>query len=170
MACYFLRRQSRSKKFLASATLRDAVASSEDANSWGSLEASGSAVGRSMRTKRAPSVATSATIQLAKSRSQLASAFPGAVPGCICGMISPLENGNASIDLDHDEADIAKKVECPLLTVWGGGPITKNAANIEAWRERAKDVRGFPLDCGHFLAEERPQETADALRNFFLEK
>ncbi len=76
----------------------------------------------------------------------------------------------ASIDLDHDEADIAKKVECPLLTVWGGGPITKNAANIEAWRERAKDVRGFPLDCGHFLAEERPQETADALRNFFLEK
>ncbi|MFO0989690.1 MAG: alpha/beta hydrolase [Alphaproteobacteria bacterium] len=73
----------------------------------------------------------------------------------------------ASIDLEHDEADIARKIECPLLTVWGGGPITKGAPNIEAWRERAADVTGFPLDCGHFIPEERPAETVAALREFF---
>ena len=73
----------------------------------------------------------------------------------------------ASIDLEHDEADIAKKIECPLLTIWGGGPITKGAPNIEAWQERASDVRGFSLDCGHFIPEERPVETAEALRDFF---
>jgi len=73
----------------------------------------------------------------------------------------------ASIDLAHDEADIARKIECPLLTIWGGGPITKGAPNIEAWRERANDVRGFPLDCGHFIPEEKPDETVTALREFF---
>jgi haloacetate dehalogenase len=73
----------------------------------------------------------------------------------------------ASIDLEHDEADITKKIECPLLTIWGGGPITKGAPNIEAWRERARDVAGFPLDCGHFIPEERPEETIAALLDFF---
>jgi haloacetate dehalogenase len=75
----------------------------------------------------------------------------------------------ASIDLEHDEADIAKKIECPMLTIWGGGPATKGMPNIEAWRERAKDVRGFPIECGHFLAEEKPEETVKALREFFLD-
>ena len=74
----------------------------------------------------------------------------------------------ASIDLEHDEADIAKKIECPLLTIWGGGPITKGAPNIECWKERAKNVTGFPLDCGHFIPEEKPAETAAALRKSFV--
>jgi haloacetate dehalogenase len=34
------------------------------------------------------------------------------------------------------------------------------------WREYASDVRGRPLDAGHFLAEERPDETAEELRSF----
>lgn len=30
----------------------------------------------------------------------------------------------ASIDLKHDEADLAKKSACPLMTLWGlKGPI-----------------------------------------------
>ncbi|MGH7003289.1 MAG: alpha/beta hydrolase, partial [Alphaproteobacteria bacterium] len=31
----------------------------------------------------------------------------------------------ASIDLEHDEADLAKKIACPLLAIWGGGPATR---------------------------------------------
>jgi haloacetate dehalogenase len=73
----------------------------------------------------------------------------------------------ASIDLEHDEADIAQKIECPLLAIWGGGPITGRAGVIEAWQQRAKDVRGFAIDCGHFLAEEKPQQTGRVLREFF---
>jgi haloacetate dehalogenase len=74
----------------------------------------------------------------------------------------------ASIDLEHDEADVTKKIECPVLAIWGGGPITTEAGVIEAWQERAKNVRGFPIECGHFLAEEKPEETIKALRDFFL--
>lgn len=73
----------------------------------------------------------------------------------------------ASIDLEHDEADIGRKLSCPLLALWGGGPMTKTAGVIEAWRERATNVAGFAIDCGHFLVEERPAETAAALRDFF---
>ena len=73
----------------------------------------------------------------------------------------------ASIDLDHDEADLDKKVACPLLALWGGGPATRWTNIVETWKERAPGATGFPLDCGHFLAEEKPKETAEALRKFF---
>ena len=73
----------------------------------------------------------------------------------------------ASIDLEHDEADIAKKVECPVLALWGGGPFTRWTGVVQAWQERASNVTGFAIECGHFLAEEKPKETAEALRAFF---
>jgi haloacetate dehalogenase len=73
----------------------------------------------------------------------------------------------ASIDLEHDEADLAKKIECPLLAIWGQGPATRWTGFLDIWRERARDVRGFPIECGHFLAEEKPQETLEALHDFF---
>ena len=40
---------------------------------------------------------------------------------------------------------------------------------LDTWRERAHDVRGKGLDCGHFLPEERPRETAAELLAFFAE-
>jgi len=79
---------------------------------------------------------------------------------------------SASIDLVHDEADLeeGRKVKCPLLTLWGGRGVMEPIYNVEAvWREYANDVRGKPLDAGHFLAEERPAETAQELANFLEE-
>jgi haloacetate dehalogenase len=39
---------------------------------------------------------------------------------------------------------------------------------LATWRERsAAPFRGRALDCGRFLAEERPEETAEALGAFF---
>jgi haloacetate dehalogenase len=73
----------------------------------------------------------------------------------------------ASIDLEHDEADIAKKIQCPVLAIWGGGPITRRSGVVEAWRERAASVTGFAIECGHFLPEEKPEETTAALGSFF---
>jgi haloacetate dehalogenase len=75
----------------------------------------------------------------------------------------------ASIDLVHDEADLdeGRKVECPLLALWGGRGVMERIYDVVAvWREYADDVRGKPLDAGHFLAEERPEETAQELRDF----
>jgi haloacetate dehalogenase len=75
----------------------------------------------------------------------------------------------ASIDLVHDEADceVGRKVECPLLALWGGRGVMERTYDVEAvWREYALDVRGRPSDAGHFLAEERPDETVQELRDF----
>jgi haloacetate dehalogenase len=38
------------------------------------------------------------------------------------------------------------------------------------WRERALDFQGHPLDCGHFIAEERPRETAAEILAFLSDK
>jgi len=73
----------------------------------------------------------------------------------------------ASTDLEHDEVDVAAKIECPLLAIWGEGPATRWSGIADIWRERATNVTGHPLDCGHFLAEEKPEETLEALREFF---
>jgi haloacetate dehalogenase len=37
---------------------------------------------------------------------------------------------------------------------------------METWKRWATDVRGEGLDCGHFLPEEAPAATAQALREF----
>ncbi len=77
----------------------------------------------------------------------------------------------ASIDLDHDRADVAagRLVTAPLLALWGAkGTVGALYDVLEIWRERATDVRGRVLDCGHTLQEERPEETADALEAFLL--
>ncbi|HZA65877.1 MAG TPA: alpha/beta hydrolase [Geminicoccaceae bacterium] len=75
----------------------------------------------------------------------------------------------ASIDLAHDEADLDRRIQCPLLALWGGrGVIEKHFDVLATWREKAAGpVGGRALDCGHFLAEERPEETARELLTFF---
>jgi haloacetate dehalogenase len=76
----------------------------------------------------------------------------------------------ASIDMEHDEADINEAVQCPLLVLWGGsGLMEKSYDVLGTWRERASNVMGHSIDCGHFLAEEKPDETYDALVRFFKE-
>lgn len=74
----------------------------------------------------------------------------------------------ASIDLEHDEADQDLKVQCPLLVLWGAKGFVGQAYDVLAvWREKADDVRGQPIDCGHFLPEENPEDTLAAMRAFF---
>ena len=36
----------------------------------------------------------------------------------------------------------------------------------EAWRDYAADIRGRPIDAGHFLAEEKPEEVSEELAAF----
>lgn len=73
----------------------------------------------------------------------------------------------ATIDLTHDEADLGRKIACPVLALWGGkGFLQKNYDVRAVWRERAVNVTGKALPCGHFLAEEAPEETLTELRSF----
>ena len=77
------------------------------------------------------------------------------------------------VDLSHDEADRGRKLTCPVLALWGSntakrpGWQTGQALDMLAvWRERAENLRGCPIDCGHFLAEEAPEETAAEILAF----
>lgn len=73
----------------------------------------------------------------------------------------------AGIDLVHDAADAERRIDAPLLVLWGArGFVGRNYDVLALWREKAVDVRGRALDCGHFLPEEAPSEVAGCLREF----
>jgi haloacetate dehalogenase len=70
------------------------------------------------------------------------------------------------VDLEHDRADRDgnRLVECPLLVVWG--TRWRSADLLSPWRDYARNVHGRPIDCGHWLAEERPDELTAELLGF----
>jgi haloacetate dehalogenase len=74
----------------------------------------------------------------------------------------------ATIDLVHDRAD-EQGIHCPVLVLWSAQGIGSAYDVLSIWREQAEAVRGRALDCGHFLAEERPQETTAELVAFLEE-
>lgn len=76
----------------------------------------------------------------------------------------------AGIDCEHDAADkqAGRKIACPLLALWGArGRLEAWYDTLAVWREWAPDVHGRALQCGHYLPEEQPEETADELIAFF---
>jgi haloacetate dehalogenase len=74
----------------------------------------------------------------------------------------------AGIDLEHDAADAEARVGCPLLALWGSkGVVNRLFDPIADWGRVATDVRGRALPSGHFLAEEVPAQTLEALLDFF---
>ncbi|MBK7658129.1 MAG: alpha/beta hydrolase [Betaproteobacteria bacterium] len=78
----------------------------------------------------------------------------------------------ATIDLEHDRADrdAGRKVECPLLALWGSrGVIEKCYDALAEWRRVATHVRGKSLPSGHYLPEEVPDLVADEFETFFSE-
>jgi haloacetate dehalogenase len=73
----------------------------------------------------------------------------------------------ATIDLEHDAADAAHRIEVPVLALWGRRGVVGQLFDVlSTWREKALDVRGEALDCGHAPQEELPGQTADALIAF----
>jgi haloacetate dehalogenase len=74
----------------------------------------------------------------------------------------------ASIDLDHDRADRGRRLTMPLLLLWGNRSSQGSGYDVLAvWRDHAENVRGHAIDSGHFIPEEAPDETCQALRDFF---
>jgi haloacetate dehalogenase len=71
----------------------------------------------------------------------------------------------ATIDLAHDRAD-GGRLRCPMLVLWSERGIGSSYDVLPIWREQAEGAHGRALDCGHFLAEERPEETTEELVAF----
>jgi haloacetate dehalogenase len=75
----------------------------------------------------------------------------------------------ATLDLATDEADQAagKKIAVPVLVLWGGrGLGGGGASTLDVWRQWAHNVQGQPIAGGHFLPEENPEATLEALLAF----
>ncbi|MFA5950192.1 MAG: alpha/beta hydrolase [Hyphomicrobium sp.] len=73
----------------------------------------------------------------------------------------------ATIDLEHDAA--GERLAMPTLALCGSrGIVGRQFDVLESWRDKSSaDVTGTALDCGHFLPEEAPVQTATALQKFF---
>jgi haloacetate dehalogenase len=73
----------------------------------------------------------------------------------------------ASIDLQHDEADLSRKIACPLLVLWGEkGNVGRLFDPMAVWRERASEVRGRAMPAGHNIQLDSPELLLTELRGF----
>jgi haloacetate dehalogenase len=73
----------------------------------------------------------------------------------------------ASIDLTHDDADLQRKISCPVLALWAEKGAMHRLYNVlDTWKERASNVTGKPLPSSHFIAEEIPAMLLSELGNF----
>ena len=71
----------------------------------------------------------------------------------------------ASIDLEHDKADLSKKITCPLSTLWGErGPMGRLYDVLAIWKERGTKVSGKGLPGGHNLMIDVPDQTIAEVR------
>lgn len=77
---------------------------------------------------------------------------------------------SATIDLDHDRADVAahRRLPQPLRVLWGEHGSVARCFDVPAlWRERAAKVSGHALPCGHYIAEEAPERLIAEALSFF---
>jgi haloacetate dehalogenase len=92
---------------------------------------------------------------------------------CTSTIHATCEDFRASVDigLKMDEADdrAGNKIVAPVHALWGArGTIGPLWDVLATWRAKAAStVTGRSLDCGHFLQEERPEETLEELQRFF---
>lgn len=73
----------------------------------------------------------------------------------------------AGIDLEHDAADADRKLDVPLLALWGRLGTVGELFDVRAtWEACATNVRGAALECGHSPQEECPEALLAALAEF----
>lgn len=75
----------------------------------------------------------------------------------------------ATFDFKLDEADRGnQKISCPVLALWsaqGELPVWYDVLSV--WQDWADEVQGREINCGHYIAEEAPQETYKEFYRFF---
>ncbi len=74
---------------------------------------------------------------------------------------------SAGIDMQYDEADLNKKISCPVHVLWAkDGPMGRMYDVMGIWKERAVHVTGAAMPGGHNFNETHPQETLAQLLPF----
>lgn len=70
-------------------------------------------------------------------------------------------------DFDLDAADLAQRVPCPSLVMYGADGAMARAYDVPAtWADRLSDMRAAAVPGGHFFIDQHPDATATALLDF----
>lgn len=83
-----------------------------------------------------------------------------------------LEDYRAGLGVDRaaDDADKAagRRVSCPTLVLWAtrDDMVELYGDVLDVWRPWATELRGHPIDSGHHMAEDAPEDLATALTQF----
>jgi haloacetate dehalogenase len=73
----------------------------------------------------------------------------------------------ASIDLQHDAADLDKKIQCPTMLLWAEkAPMGKIYDVLKIWKDRCVNVAGKSLPGGHTLQEDVPEQFLSEVQPF----
>ncbi len=92
-----------------------------------------------------------------------------AIPGTAQAICADYR-ASATVDLAHDKVDAnnGRQLQQPLHVLWGQhGAVGQCFDVLGLWRERATQVTGHALDCGHYLAEEVPAAVLTQANDFF---
>lgn len=76
----------------------------------------------------------------------------------------------ATCDFDMDTADKDRKVEVPLMLLWGARGISPERSQefLNVWQRYATDiVTAEGLECGHYIPEEMPDRVIEHFERFF---
>lgn len=92
-----------------------------------------------------------------------------AIPGTAQAICADYR-ASAGVDLEHDRADVqaGHRITQPLRALWGEhGAVGRCFDVLALWRERATQVSGRSLPCGHYIAEEAPSLLLEEALLFF---
>jgi len=87
-------------------------------------------------------------------------------PATVHGMCEDYR-ASAGIDMQFDEADLDKKISCPLHVLWAKeGAMGRMYDVLDIWKARGTQVTGAAMPGGHSFQETHPQETLAQLLPF----
>lgn len=90
-------------------------------------------------------------------------------PDTVRAMLEDYRAG-LGVDREHEEADrrAGRTVRCPTLVLWSTRDDMERLYGdpLAIWRPWADDLRGHPIESGHHVAEENPDDLTAALHRF----
>ncbi len=73
----------------------------------------------------------------------------------------------ATIDLEHDRADMGRLIQRPTLIMYGANGAMGRMYDVPAtWADRCANITACPIAGGHFFVDEHPQKVASELHAF----
>jgi haloacetate dehalogenase len=89
-------------------------------------------------------------------------------PEAIAAMCECFRTGRTQdVEIDREDRMAGTKIKCPTLVMWGTRGLVGQCFDLnEIWSGWADRPEFAPIDCGHFIPEEAPEEATALLQGF----